>query len=284
MDTRFLESFVVLTESASVAEAARRVRLTPAALTLRINALEDELGYTLISRVGRTVRPTAAGLRVAERARALLKDIRDLHMLGEAGELKGELRLGVATGAVAGVFCDLLPSLARRHPGLELSVTKATSSALYALLQEERIDAALMFRPPFEVPKSLDWRVLRYEPYVVIAAPNLQPQDAHGLLRSQPFIRYDRKLWSGRIADDYLRAMEIQPRERLELDGLEAIAVLVNRGLGVSLVPDWSTPWPEGLQLVKHPLIGTPPVRALGMMWPRNTPRLPFVNALLDAS
>ncbi|MBY2907709.1 LysR substrate-binding domain-containing protein [Rhizobium leguminosarum] len=71
-------------------------------------------------------------------------------------------------------------------------------------------------------------------------------QGPHELLKTQPFIRYDRTLWSGQLADEYLRTTGIQPKELMELDGLEAIAVLVDRGLGVSLVPNRSAPWPEG--------------------------------------
>ena len=46
----------------------------------------------------------------------------------------------------------------------------------------------------------------------------------------------------------------IAPRERFELNALNAIAVMVDRGLGVSLVPDWAQPWPEGLHLARIPL------------------------------
>lgn len=282
MDTRFLESFVILTESASVADAARRLRLTAAALTLRIRTLEEEVGYPLVSRTGRTVRPTAAGLRLADHARDVLRGVRDLKALGDEGELKGELRLGVAASAVAGVLCTLLLDLARERPGIELSVAKGSSSTLYAQLLDGSIDAALMFEPGFATPKSLDWRAIRSEPYVVIAAADLAGEDAHHLLRTQPFIRYDRKLWSGQIADQHLRRSNIQPMERLELDGLEAIAVLVDRGLGVSLVPDWQSPWPEGLTLAKRPLPGEPLVRTLGILWGRSSARLPLIKTVVD--
>ena len=30
-----------------------------------------------------------------------------------------------------------------------------------------------------------------------------------------------------------------------EIDGIEAIAAMVERGLGISLLPDWKSPWPE---------------------------------------
>ena len=78
MDTRFLESLVAVVEQGSIAEAARRLNLTPAAITQRIQALERELGTALLMRSGRTVRPTEAGARMVERGRGLLMEVRDL--------------------------------------------------------------------------------------------------------------------------------------------------------------------------------------------------------------
>ena len=76
-------------------------------------------------------------------------------------------------------------------------------------------------------------------------------RDPHELLANEPLIRYDRNQWGGRQADEYLRKVGITPHERFELNALNAIAVMVDRGLGVSLVPDWARPWPEGLQLAR---------------------------------
>ena len=44
MDTRFLDSFVTVVDGGSIAEAARRLNLTPAAVAQRIRALESEIG------------------------------------------------------------------------------------------------------------------------------------------------------------------------------------------------------------------------------------------------
>jgi hypothetical protein len=41
--------------------------------------------------------------------------------------------------------------------------------------------------------------------------------------------------------DGYLRKTGIVPNERFEIDGIDAIAVMVDRGLGVSLLPDLGT-------------------------------------------
>ena len=61
MDTRYVQSFVSVVESGSLAEAARRLDLTPAAIAARVRTLEEELGATLVKRVGRSGKATEAG-------------------------------------------------------------------------------------------------------------------------------------------------------------------------------------------------------------------------------
>jgi DNA-binding transcriptional LysR family regulator len=63
------------------------------------------------------------------------------------------------------------------------------------------------------------------------------------------------------------------------LDALDAIAVLVDRSLGVSLVPDWAPPWPAGLELNKIRIEGEAFVRRIGLLWLRNSPSARLVKA-----
>lgn len=86
------------------------------------------------------------------------------------------------------------------------------------------------------------------------------------------------------MIDDYLRRAAIRPKERLALGTLDAIAVLVDRALGVSLVPDWARPWPEGLDLAKLPLPEPSEPRRLGLLWNLSSPRIRLIRAVLDQS
>jgi DNA-binding transcriptional LysR family regulator len=108
-------------------------------------------------------------------------------------------------------------------------------------------------------------------------------RDPHAILASEPFIRYERTRWGGRLVDGYLRHAGIRPRERYELHALDAIAVLVDRGLGVALVPDWAPPWPEDLSLRKLP--AADPDRAfarhIGVLWARSSVRLRLVQSFV---
>ena len=109
----------------------------------------------------------------------------------------------------------------------------------------------------------------------------LAQRDAHELLASEPFIRYDRSVLGGQLADRYLRDHGIAVRQRLEMDGLMAVAALVGQGLGVALVPDWAPIWSSGFDIARIPLPGRAPVRRVGMVWVTHGPRAVLAQALL---
>lgn len=282
MDSRFLESFVTVVDNGSIAEAARRLNLTPAAVAQRIRALEQEMGAQLLSRSGRTVRPTEAGARIIERSRRFLQEVRDLRALATDETTGGELRLGAIATALNGLLPDVLALLAKKYPQLNVYVVPGTSDSLYPQVLNGDLDAAIIVEPEFAIPKTCGWQVLRQEPLIVLTPAALAATDPLAALRTNPFIRYDRNAVGGRIADRYLRHVGIRPQDRFELTSLTAIALLVDRGLGVSLVPDWSPPWPEGLSLAKLPIGDDSYMRCLGLLWNRASVRIRLVNAFLE--
>jgi len=282
MNVRFLESFVTVASCGSIAEAARRLNLTPAAVAQRLRALEQELGQSLVSRAGRTVRPTPSGLAVLARAGRLIEAARDLKAVAANNMPAGELRLGATATALTGLLPGILARLGERYPRIEAFIRPGSSADLYHSLIAAEIDAAVLVRPQFPIPKSTGWLTLRREPLVLIAPADSAIDDPHAALTQMPFIRYDRNQWGGQIVDRYLRQQGIKVREWLELDALDAIAALVDRRLGVSIVPDWAPPWPEGLRLRKH-LLADGEVRQTGFLWNRSGPRIAAVQAFIES-
>ena len=57
--------------------------------------------------------------------------------------------------------------------------------------------------------------------------------------------------------------------------------MFVHQGLGVSLLPDGSPPWPEGLNVVRLALPPPVPVRRMGLVWTAHDPRAALARALL---
>jgi DNA-binding transcriptional LysR family regulator len=149
---------------------------------------------------------------------------------------------------------------------------------------QDQLDAAIVTKPTFAIPKAYDWRALREERLIVVAPAKARSRDPHALLASEPFIRPRRNSWLGQIVEGYLRRAGIRPHDRFELDTLEAIAVMVDRGLGVALMHDWAPPWPEGLSLLKLPLPDNPFSRHLGLIWNRTSVRIRLVRAFLEVA
>jgi len=282
METQFLNTFVAVVDQGSMAAAARLLNITPAAVAQQIRTLEREIGAPLIARSGRTVSVTEPGARILQRARELLRGVAELSTLANDAETSGELRLGAGTNALTGILPDILTRMVERFPRIKVFIKPGYSPDLHHAVDGGDVDAAIVLQAPFSLPKTCDWELLREEPLVVLAPQSMAGRDPHELLAGEPLIRYDRQQWGGRQAEQYLRAARIVPNERFELNALNAIAVMVDRGLGVSLVPDWARPWPEGLKLVRIPLPLPCEPRRVGVIWSRSTIRIRLVTAFLQ--
>lgn len=281
MDTRYLQSFVAVVELGSMAEAARRLDLTPAAIAARVKALESDIGAPLVQRSGRSVRPTETGLKMLDRARNLLRDVRDLRAVAGDGVSVGELSLGVFGSAMTGLLPPVMKRLYDRYPDLSVFVAPGSSVELCRQVATGALDAAIVVEPQFAISKGCVWSPLIEEQLVVVAPQQMAGRPAHELLASEPFIRYDRTVLGGQLADRYLRDHGIPVRQRLEIDSLMAIAAVVGQGLGVALLPDWAPMWNNGFEIARVRLPARAPVRRVGMVWARQGPRAALAQTLL---
>ncbi len=282
MDTRFLESFVQVVELGSIAAAARHLDLTPTAVSLRLKALEAEVGTALIKRVGRTMMPTEAGSKALRQAKQVLAEVKNFNSLASNTELPaGPLTLGATPSVVKGMLPAMLKKWLARYGDIKILIEPAASTVLYERLLQGELDAAILVHPLFDVPKTVIWKQLRAERLILLAPARLQGQDPFSILRKYPFIRYDRRVVAGKMADDYLKAHGVYPEPWLELDGLDYIADLVKADLGVSVVPDWSYGNQSDPGLIRHRLPEPVPTRNLGMMWLRSNVREKLVTAFL---
>jgi DNA-binding transcriptional LysR family regulator len=282
MDMHFLESFIVVVDQGSIAAAARNLNLTPATVAQRLRALETEIGCALVARSGRTVSPTEAGYAILDRARTLTRDVRDLQAMAAGTEPVGELRVGANSTAVSGLLPPVLSTLSNHYPAMKVVLRRGHSSALYEQVLDRRIDVAMITEPNFVLPKACAWREIRCEPLILITPKKVAVPTPKPALRTQPFIRYDQGRWGRATIANYLRDIDVRPDAGYELDSLDAIAIMVSRGLGVSLIPDFAPPWPEGLEIIKTPIAGRKYQRRIGMVWLRASARLRLIRAFVE--
>lgn len=282
METRYLTTFLLVFESGSMSEAARHLEITPAAVAHQLRLLEREMGTRLLIRSGRTVAPTEAGHRLVARAGTIMRDLGDLKAAINDDTANRELRLGAINTALHSVMPEILAGFVKVYPDARIEIRSALTTQLYDALTRGELDAAVCLHPPFALPKTLCWELLTEEPLVVMAPIKWQRRDAHALLREEPFIRYNPELGGGKQADAYLRSVGITPRERFQLSSIPAIAMLVDRGLGVSLAPDASVPWLRGLRVARIALADQPYRRRFGVIWPRTSVRTRLILALVE--
>ncbi len=247
MDIRFLESLLAVIDTGSIAAAARRQNLTPAAISQRIQTLEKQFRSALLTRNAHSAKPTEACLALMPRMRHLIAEAQALSDDLDAAHLTGDLSIGAISTALTGMMPSALKRFAEAAPHVRLKLSPGASDRLYEAVLAGELDAAILVQPPFVLPKSLKTAALRRERLVLISpepAGDRRPED---VLTAAPYIRYDPGSWGGRMAARFIEERGLQPEIFCDLDGLEAIAILVERGIGNSLVPAWAGFRPQGL-------------------------------------
>ena len=239
MEIRYLKSLIAVVDSGSIAEAARSEHLTAAAIGQRVQVLERELGFALLSRSGHSAQPTQACTLLLPRARRLVREAALLQGDASVDGLRGTLRIGAVSTVLTGLLPRALRAFSQAAPEAKAQIIPGTSRELFRLLQAGEIDAALIVEPPFALPRTLRAVHLRKEPLVLLAPPGADASRPAALLCELPYIRYDPNAWGGRHAAAWLADQGIAPAVLCDLDALEAIAMLVADGMGVSLVPQW---------------------------------------------
>jgi DNA-binding transcriptional LysR family regulator len=178
----------------------------------------------------------------------------------------------------------ILTLLAEKYPLIDVYMTGGVPGELYHKVLGGDLDAAIIARPPFAIPKAYDWRMLREERLVVLTLASAPVRDPRVILASEPLIRPPHNTWAGRLVDGYLRQSGIRPRVRFEIDTFEAIPFMVDRGLGVALVHDWAPPTLERLSLRKYPVPDNQFARRMGFLWTRASVRIRLVHAFLEVA
>lgn len=278
---RELRTFIAVARHGTFSRAGEQVALSQSAVSAQIQRLEETLGFTLFDRIGRNARLNAAGRETLARAEALIGQFEAL-LQPHAAAPAAALRIG-AIASVQGVLMpDVLVELRDRHPGLRLRVVPGVSMDLLGQVDDGRLDAAVLIRPPFEPPRELAWRPLWTEPFVLVVPTGLRGTDWAKHLRSQPFLRYDRSSFGGRQVTRFLETQGIETADSIEMDDIGALVQLVLRGAGVALLPRCRPyfPLPAGSRAIS--LGSAAPRRDIGLVERARHPHAALVDALHD--
>lgn len=274
---------MAVAERGGLSAAADVLSLSIPAVSGQIARLERELGESLFDRSYKPARLSTVGRNILQRAREVLTLYEQLgeHTRGSA-DLAGSFALGSIPTALTSVIPKALLSLRAAHPRLHVSVHHGLSPSFADLLRRDEIDAAIMSEPR-DAMAGLSWEPFAEEPVLVIAPRAAAGQTDVALLREYPYIRFNRHFWVSQRIEDALVSRRLVLRETMELDSLEAIALMVKNGLGVSIIPVSHNGFLRfhGLKAVPF---GKPPLkRRIGLAQRPGNPKAELTAALMAA-
>jgi DNA-binding transcriptional LysR family regulator len=154
--------------------AAVRLNLTQPGLSLRIRALEKELGGQLLVRSAREVQLTAAGTALLPHARSLLRiEDRALRELkDQADGIAGRLRVSYLLPGAVTFPGKLIAEFRRRHPTMHVETTAGHSELNVERLREGTVDAAFIHPGFVDLPEGIAVRLLCRDRVVLALPPN----------------------------------------------------------------------------------------------------------------
>jgi DNA-binding transcriptional LysR family regulator len=238
-----IEAFLEVARRRNLSRAAEALFVSQPTLTARLQSLEATLGEQLFIRTRRGMRLTEAGdafLPYAEHAVAALADGR---------ERLAELRRGVAGRLVLGapptVSTYTLPALLARfsatHPGVRLAVKTGTSEEILDMVLHDQVQLgiirALANQEIETIPLYTDTLVLIAGPGHRLARSSTGRQARMADLAGEVLVLFGRSSSYLEFTTATFRQAGVLPGSVLELDNIEAAKKMVERGLGVSLVP-----------------------------------------------
>lgn len=246
MEFHQLELFLAVIDCASVTRAAEKVNLSPGAVSLQMQHLAAELRTDLFVRSGKHIVPTPAALRLAEHARSLAAQMRQIEQEFAGDPINDRLPFQFATGATALIhqLGRPLRQLRKNFPQTSIGITVAPTEEMVAGLLQRRFDLALISLP-FQ-NDEIDVVPL-FEEELMILKPstrrvtgwrvgNIDPEELAGA----PLVLYPKRSNMRSMIDGFLRELNVSPRVIMEADDTEAMKKLVETGFGYSILPEFA--------------------------------------------
>lgn len=247
-DFRQLRYFVTVAEELSFTRAALRLHISQPPLSQQIQALERDLGVTLLERSKRKVALTEPGKVFFEQARQILAqaDLARSRTAAVAAGHSGQLRLAYTLSVS---FHPALPRSLLRHrqiaPGVDVQLREMNNVPQFAALLAHEIDVGFVRTEPrhLQDARKLRLRLLDREP-LLIALPASHPLASRDKLHmsemaGEAFVTQSREV-AATLHDRLTKlaaSAGFQPRTVQQAQQISGLLALVAAGLGVALVP-----------------------------------------------
>ncbi len=292
MDLRQLRYFVAIIQCGSITRASLQLNVAQPALSLHIRNMETDLGVSLLFRTPQGVHPTEAGTVLLRNAQLILGQFEQAYaeIRGSTADPAGEVRLGLPSSISQILGVPLILAARERFPRIKLRVAEAMSGYVLDWLRLGRVDLGLLYTVVED--RGLRFDSLLSEELVLFGSgpaatgavdDQLRPAGAAASLTA--LAGYKLVLPSpGHGLRDHLDAKAAEQGIRLtpdiEIDAYASIKVMVERGLGLSILPAHAI----GLEVEEHRLhawqFDPPLMRTVHLALPTERPLSNAVRAI----
>lgn len=235
-----MNAFVVAVETGGFSAAARKLGLTPSALSKLVSRLEDRLGSRLLHRTTRRLQLTVEGESFFNRVRPILAALEaaETEIREASASPRGLLRLRCGSVFAVHQLSKVIPRFLEQHPGIVLDLTISDEPMAGS---EEHVDLAIHIGMPAETTAVV--RHICNVRRVICAAPAYlekfgtphTPDDLHGhnclWITSLPALRR----WSF-DTDEGIRVVNIDGN--VIANNAEMVLQLALAGVGITCLAD----------------------------------------------
>jgi DNA-binding transcriptional LysR family regulator len=236
MELRQIEAFVTVATLRSFRAAANRLHVTQPAVSLRVAALEEEIGEKLLNREGGGTTLTQRGVELLELGQQLLNTASLMTKKGEYAAPRPRIRIGATPTIVSAWLTEVLSRIRQRLPHRTFDLVVDTTRQLRPSLIEGKFDVTIMSGPTYTsgirniplISYGSDW----------IASRRLNLPDSMSLseLARYPLITYKHDSGTYGDIEHAFREAGIWPIEVNCANSSEAILRFVERGLGIGII------------------------------------------------
>ncbi|QEI08032.1 LysR family transcriptional regulator [Pigmentiphaga aceris] len=286
MNTRFVETFVILARVGNVRRVAEQLHATPGTISMRVNALEKELGVTLFDWDHKKLQLTAEGARLLRDAEALVEATRALERTAQSSTAAvGRIRIGLIETAVHTCLPDLMKSVAQHLPEVQLELKVDLTSHLAEQLMQRKLDLILRVGGENQNPYVVSEDLMELPMHWIARRGLVRARDPLQALQKQLLM-----LMSGTLPFEasaalvqQLAAQQGMVSSDLRITGspsLAAMVSMVREGVGVAIMPGIVVK--DGLErgeLVQLALPIPEPFR-ISVCYPRNV--VPSVSKVVE--
>ncbi len=258
LDSRRLQTFVVLAETGSHRETAQRLFVTHSAISHSICALEEQVGCRLFAKLGKKIALTEAGEALLHHALRALAELDQARQTLTYLNHWGTRRLRIAADAML-LSIFLTPVLLRFHkefPNVVLQVKSLDADESFGVLDQNQVDVLLTEKPATH--DTVDFYPLMTDRFHLIVKSGHPLAVKNGTLRDE-FGKYPCFLVKDssprrKQVEDFMVKQKIKLNILGEIENLEIIKGMVKGTLAMSFLPGWSI----AQELENHSLVALP--------------------------